>query len=224
MQNAYSWDFGALLPYAPVFWNGLLVTLGFTVSTVLSGLVVGLFTGLLRLPKVTRWVSVPVQIWTEIFRCTPLLVLLVWAYYALPVLIGVDLSAGTACFIALTFYAGAFYAEIFRGGIEAIDKGQWEAGRAIGMRRGKIFRRIVLPQSVPLMIPALINQTILQLKNTSLVSAVAVGDLLYQGTVITGASFRPLEVYSVIAAIYFAILFPLTLVANRIEKRLGASK
>ena len=71
---------------------------------------------------------------------------------------------------------------------------------------------------------ALINQTILQLKNTSLVSAVAVGDLLYQGTVITGASFRPLEVYTVIAAIYFAILFPLTLVANRIEKRLGASK
>ena len=76
----------------------------------------------------------------------------------------------------------------------------------------------------PRMIPALINQTMLQLRNTSLVSAVAVGDLLYQGTVITGASFRPLEVYTVIAAIYFAILFPLTLVANRIEKRLGASK
>ena len=208
MQNAYAWDFGSLLPYAPVFWNGLLVTLGFTVSTVLSGLVVGLFTGLLRLPKVTRWVSVPVQ---------------VWAYYALPVLIGVDLSAGAACFIALTFYAGAFYAEIFRGGIEAIDKGQWEAGRAIGMRRSKIFRRIVLPQSVPLMIPALINQTILQLKNTSLVSAVAVGDLLYQGTVITGASFRPLEVYTVIAAIYVAVLLPLTAIVKRAEKQLAHS-
>lgn len=224
MQNVYAWDFGSLVPYIPVLWRGLQVTLLFTITTVLSGLVVGLITGMLRLPNSPRWISIPVQIWTEIFRCTPLLVLLVWAYYALPVLIGVDLSAGTACFIALTFYAGAFYAEIFRGGIEAVDKGQWEAGRAIGMRRGRIFRRIVLPQAVPLMIPALINQTILQLKNTSLVSAVAVGDLLYQGSVITGASYRPLEVYTTIAAIYFAILFPLTLVASRIERRLGASK
>lgn len=225
MDNAsYVWDFGSLVPYLPLIWRGLGVTLAFTVSTVLVGLALGLITGVLRNPTMTRWVTVPLQIWTEIFRCTPLLVQLVWAYYALPVLIGVDMSATTACFLALSFYAGAFYSEIFRGGIEAVDRGQWEAGRAIGMRRGKIFRRIILPQAFPLMIPSLINQTIMQLKNTSLVSAVAVGDLLYQGSVITGASYRPLEVYTTIAVIYFAVLFPLTLIATRVERRLGASK
>lgn len=108
--------------------------------------------------------------------------------------------------------------------VEAVDTGQWEAGRAIGMRRGKIFRRIVLPQAIQVMIPSFINQTILQLKNTSLVSVVAVGDLLYQGSVITAASYRPLEVYTVIAVIYFLVLFPLTLVADRVEQRLGAHR
>lgn len=98
MDNAsYAWDFGSLVPYLPLIWRGLGVTLAFTVSTVLVGLVLGLITGVLRNPTMTRWVSVPLQIWTEIFRCTPLLVQLVWAYYALPVLIGVDMSATTAC-------------------------------------------------------------------------------------------------------------------------------
>lgn len=157
-------------------------------------------------------------------RCTPLLVQLVWMYYALPVLIGVDMSASMACFITLSLYAGSFYAEIFRGGIEAVDRGQWEAGRAIGMRQGRIFRRIVLPQAIQVMIPSFINQTILQLKNTSLVSVVAVGDLLYQGTVITAASYRPLEVYTVIALVYFVVLFPLTLVADRVEQKMGAHR
>ena len=92
------------------------------------------------------------------------------------------------------------------------------------MRRGKIFRRIVLPQATQVMIPSFINQTIMQLKNTSLVSVVAVGDLLYQGTVITASSYKPLEVYTTIAVLYFVVLFPLTLVADRVELRLGAHR
>jgi polar amino acid transport system permease protein len=171
-----------------------------------------------------RWVSIPVRGYIEVFRCTPLLVQLVWVYYALPVLIGVDMSATTACFLTLSLYAGSFYAEVFRGGIEAIDRGQWEAGQAIGMREGRIFRRIVLPQAIQVMVPSFINQTIMQLKNTSLVSTVAVGDLLYQGSVITAASYRPLEVYTTIAVLYFVVLFPLTLVADQIEQRLGAHR
>lgn len=166
----------------------------------------------------------PLRLYIEVFRCTPLLVQLIWVYYALPVLIGVDMSPAMACFIALSLYAGSFYAEIFRGGIEAVDTGQWEAGRAIGMRRGKIFRRIVLPQATQVMIPSFINQTIMQLKNTSLVSVVAVGDLLYQGTVITASSYKPLEVYTTIAILYFVVLFPLTLVADRVELKMGAHR
>ena len=217
----YAWDFGSLRPYTGLFWQGLGVTVLYTVTTVAVGLLIGLGVGVLRTIG-PRWMSVPLRAYIELFRCTPLLVQIVWMYYALPVLIGVNLSAGTACFLTLSLYAGAFYAEIFRGGIEAIDKGQWEAGRAIGMRSGRIFRRIVLPQAVQVMIPSFSNQTILQLKNTSLVSVVAVGDLLYQGTVITAASYRPLEVYTIVAVVYFAVLFPLTLLAARFERRLGA--
>ncbi len=216
----YAWDFGSLRPYTGLIWQGLGITLLYTVTTVAVGLVIGLGVGVLRVIG-PRWASVPLRAYIELFRCTPLLVQIVWMYYALPVLIGVDMSAGTACFLTLSLYAGAFYAEIFRGGIEAIDKGQWEAGRAIGMRSGRIFRRIVLPQAVQVMIPSFSNQTILQLKNTSLVSVVAVGDLLYQGTVITAASYRPLEVYTVVAVMYFAVLFPLTLLASRVERRMG---
>jgi polar amino acid transport system permease protein len=219
----YAWDFAALKPYWSLIWQGLGVTLFYTVTTVLAGLLIGLIVGILRTAG-PRWASMPLRAYIETFRCTPLLVQLIWVYYALPVLIGVDMSAAMACFIALSLYAGAFYAEIFRGGIEAVDRGQWEAGRAIGMRRSKIFRRIVLPQAIQVMIPAFISQTILQLKNTSLVSVVAVGDLLYQGTVITAASYRPLEVYTTIAVVYFVVLFPLTLVADRLERRLGAHR
>ncbi|MFT4117819.1 amino acid ABC transporter permease [Bradyrhizobium sp.] len=219
----YVWEFAALKPYWGLIWQGLLVTVFYTVITVAAGLVIGLIVGVLR-TTAPRWVSVPLRLYIEIFRCTPLLVQLVWMYYALPVLIGVDMSPAMACFIALSLYAGSFYAEIFRGGIEAVDVGQWEAGRAIGMRRGKIFRRIVLPQATQVMIPSFINQTIMQLKNTSLVSVVAVGDLLYQGSVITASSYKPLEVYTTIAVLYFVVLFPLTLIADRVESRMGAHR
>lgn len=219
----YVWDFTALRPYWALIWHGLGVTMFYTVTTVLAGVLVGLIVGILRTAG-PRWVSPPLRAYIEVFRCTPLLVQLVWVYYALPVLIGVDMSAAMACFLTLSLYAGSFYAEIFRGGIEAVDRGQWEAGRAIGMRQHRIFRRIVLPQAVQVMIPSFINQTILQLKNTSLVSVVAVGDLLYQGTVITAASYRPLEVYTVIAVLYFVVLFPLTLVADRVEQKMGAHR
>jgi polar amino acid transport system permease protein len=219
----YAWDFAALKPYWGLIWQGLGVTVFYTVITVIAGLAIGLAAGILR-TTAPRWVAIPLRGYIEVFRCTPLLVQLVWVYYALPVLIGVDMSATTACFLTLSLYAGSFYAEIFRGGIEAIDRGQWEAGHAIGMQQSRIFRRIILPQAVQVMIPSLINQTIMQLKNTSLVSTVAVGDLLYQGSVITAASYRPLEVYTTIAVLYFVVLFPLTLVADQLEQRMGAHR
>jgi polar amino acid transport system permease protein len=219
----YAWDFAALKPYWGLIWQGLGVTVFYTVITVLAGLAIGLAAGILR-TTAPRWVAIPLRGYIEVFRCTPLLVQLVWVYYALPVLIGVDMSATTACFLTLSLYAGSFYAEIFRGGIEAIDRGQWEAGHAVGMQQSRIFRRIILPQAVQVMVPSLINQTIMQLKNTSLVSTVAVGDLLYQGSVITAASYRPLEVYTTIAVLYFVVLFPLTLVADQLEQRMGAHR
>jgi len=219
----YEWSFGALAPYTGLIAKGLWITILFTVATSLAGLAIGLAAGVLR-TNAPRWVNLPVIAYIEVFRCTPLLVQLVWMYYALPVLIQVEMSPGLACFLTLSLYGGAFYAEIFRGGIEAVDRGQWEAGRALGMRRARIFRRLILPQAVRVMIPSFINQTVLQLKNTSLVSTVAVGDLLYQGSVVTSAIYRPLETYTVVAVLYFVVLFPLTLAAQRVEARLGAHR
>src|SRR6516162_2199001 len=159
--------------------------------------------------------------YVEIFRCTPLLVQIVWFYYALPVVLGIDIPANVAATLVLSLYTGAFYAEIIRGGVASIERGQWDAARAIGMRRGQVMRYVILPQAIKRMIPPFMNQSIIQLKNTSLVSTIAVADLLYQGTIITAATYRPLEVYTMVAVIYFLVLFPLTLAAQQVERRLA---
>lgn len=217
---SYTWDFATLAQYKVLFMRGLLVTLYYTVGTVAAGLAIGLIAGSARAFG-NRLVAAPFRAYVEIFRCTPLLVQLIWIYYALPVLIGASMSPAVASFLTLTLYTGAFYAEIFRGGIVAIDRGQWEAGRATGMLPTTVFRRIVLPQAVRMMIPSFINQTVTQLKNTSLVSTIAVADLLYQGTVVTAATYRPLEVYTTVAVLYFVVLFPVTTFAEYMERRLG---
>lgn len=219
---AYAWDFTFLWHYRWLILIGVAVTIAYTVATILLGLGIGLVTGLLRLSR-RKFVTMPLAAYVEVFRATPLLVQIIWFYYALPVLIGIDIPAVAAAGLVLSLYTGAFYAEIFRGGIASIERGQWDAARAIGMRRGQVMRYVILPQAVKRMIPPFMNQSIIQLKNTSLVSTIAVADLLYQGTIITAATYRPLEVYTMVAALYFAIVFPLTLVAQRIETRLAVS-
>ena len=216
----YEWDFHFLWQYRGVIGVGVGYTLGFTILTALLGITVGCIIAVCRLAD-NRLISVPLVGFIEIFRCTPVLVQLVWCYYALPILIGLEMSPATAAILTLTLYGGSFYAEIIRGGIVSIERGQWDAGRAIGMRRGQLMRRIIMPQSFKRMVPPLVNQTILQLKNTSLVSVLAVPDLLYQGQLITSATYRPLETYTMIAAIYFAILFPLTQLAQALERKLA---
>lgn len=216
----YEWSFGFLLQYSRLIGIGTAYTIGFTVLTAVTGFVVGCVVAIASLSNV-RFISAPLVMLVEVFRCTPVLVQLVWIYYALPVLIGVELSPAVAAFIALSFYGGAFYSEIIRGGIASIEAGQWDAGRALGMRRFELMKRIVMPQALKRMIPPLVNQAVLQLKNTSLLSVLAVPDLLYQGQLITSATYRPLETYTMIAVIYFIILFPMTRVARVLEARLA---
>ena len=221
VSNAgYAWDFSFLWAYRSLILTGLGVTIAYTAGTILLGLIVGLITGLLRLSR-NPIITAPLLAYVEIFRCTPLLVQIVWFYYALPVVIGVDIPAHVAATLVLSLYTGAFYAEIIRGGVNSIERGQWDAARAIGMRRGQVMRHVILPQAVKRMIPPFMNQSIIQLKNTSLVSTIAVADLLYQGTIITAATYRPLEVYTMVAVIYFLVLFPLTLAARQVERRLA---
>src|SRR5271156_3164526 len=216
----YAWDFSFLWHYRELILFGLGVTIAYTIGTILIGLAIGLLTGLLRLSR-NKLLTAPLVAYVEIFRCTPLLVQIIWFYYALPVIIGVNIPATVAATLVLSLYTGAFYAEIVRGGVNSIERGQWDAARAIGMRRGQVMRYVVLPQAVKRMIPPFMNQSIIQLKNTSLVSTIAVADLLYEGQMITGETYRPLEVYTMVAALYFIVLFPLTLMAQGVERRLA---
>ena len=218
----YNWDFSFLWMYRWLLIEGLGFTLLYTVGSIAFGLIIGLLVGLLRLSR--NWlVTLPLIAYIEAFRCTPLLVQIIWFYYAFPVLVGVDMPAVAAGMLVLSLYTGAFYAEIFRGGVISIERGQWDAARAIGMRHVEVLRRVILPQAIKRMIPPFLNQSIIQLKNTSLVSTIAVSDLLYQGQLITSATYRPLETFTTVAMIYFAILFPLTLFAQRVEYRLQRS-
>ncbi|CAK7259850.1 MULTISPECIES: amino acid ABC transporter permease [unclassified Shinella] len=214
----YQWDFSILWDYRWIFLQGLGVTVSFTLAIIAGGLIVGLAAaiGLLSRFAILRGISLG---FIEIFRCTPVLVQLIWCYYALPMLAGVEMTPVTASLLALSCYGGAFYAEIIRGGIVSIDAGQSEAASALGMTPALAMRRIILPQALRRMVPPLMNQSILQFKNTSLVSVLAVPDLVYQGQMAAHDSFRPLETYTAVAAAYFAILFPLTLFVRWRERR-----
>ena len=212
----YHWDFAVLWTYRSLLVAGLAYTLLFTAICVVLGLAIGLVTGVGRL-STNRFVTAPLRAYVELFRCTPVLVQLVWFYYALPVLTGIQISATLAATLCLSLYGGAFYSEIIRGGIISTDAGQIEAARALGMRRFQVLRRIVLPQAFKRMVPPLMSQSIMQLKNTSLLSVLAVPDLLYQGQVIAHETYRPLELYTFIALAYFAVLLPVTMWAKRLE-------
>ena len=216
----YHWDFGALWPYRELLLKGLLYTLFFTFACVVLGLAIGLATGLGRLSN-KRLISVPMRAYVELFRCPPVLVQLIWFYYALPVLSGIEISPAMASVLALSLYGGAFYSEIFRAGVVSIDVGQSEAGMAIGMTKPQIMRRVVLPQAFKRMVPPLMSQSIMQLKNTSLLSVLAIPDLLYQGQTAAHDLYRPLECYTIVAICYFAVLFPATVFSKRLENRLA---
>jgi polar amino acid transport system permease protein len=212
----YDWDFSVLWTYRKLLVRGVGATILFTLVCVFLGLVVGVVTGLGRL-SANPVISAPLRAYVEVFRCTPVLVQLVWFYYALPVLTGIEISAIGAATLSLTLYGGAFYSEIVRGGVISIDIGQVEAAKAIGMTHYQSMKRIILPQALRRMVPPLMSQSIMQLKNTSLLSVLAVPDLLYQGQVIAHETYRPLELYTFIAIAYFAILLPVTLWAKRLE-------
>jgi polar amino acid transport system permease protein len=218
----YTWDFTFLWGYRVLILKGLALTVAFTFGTIVLGMIIGLVVGLGRLSKFAL-LRLPLTFYVEVFRCTPLLVQLVWFYYALPVLSGIQITATMAATLALSLYVGSFYAEIFRGGVASVEPGQWDAARALGHTWGQTMRRIVLPQAVKNMLPAIMNQNVIQLKNTSLISTVAVADLLYQGSIITAATYRPLEVYTLVAVLYFAVLFPLTRLAVLVEHRMSTN-
>jgi polar amino acid transport system permease protein len=218
----YQWDFYTVLQSFDLFLMGLWTTFLYTAGSISIGIVVGLVVCFARLSK-SRSVRVLARSYQELFRCTPLLVQIMWAYYALPLLTGYSISNTTAGLLTLSLYVGAFYSEIFRGGINAIDKGQTEAGLATGLSKLQVMRYVVLPQSVKKMLPAFINQSVIQVKNTSLLYAISVAELTYMTSVVNSETYRPMEAFTLAAVMYFAMLFPLTQFADRFEKNMRQS-
>lgn len=218
----YNWDFYTVLQSFDLFLDGIWTTFLYTVGSIVLGVIIGLLTCFARLSSfaVLRLFARSYQ---ELFRCTPLLVQILWAYYALPMVLGVTISNTTAGLLTLSLYVGSFYAEIFRGGINAIDKGQREAAAAIGMSPIQTMGRIIMPQAIKKMLPAFINQSVIQVKNTSLLYAISVAELTYMTSVVNSETYRPLEAYSLAAVMYFVMLFPLTQIADHFERRMRRS-
>ncbi|MCL6710018.1 amino acid ABC transporter permease [Pseudomonas sp. R2.Fl] len=218
----YNWDFHSVWQYYDLFLYGLWISVVYTVGSIVFGVLIGFATCAARLSR--WWIFQAVaRVYQEIFRCTPLLVQLLWFYYAFPLLGGGSIDNRVAAMLTLSLYVGAFYAEIFRGGIVSIDRGQREAAAAIGMSPWQSMTRIILPQALKRMLPSFINQSVIQFKNTSLVSVISVADLAYMAAVVNGQTYRPLESYTVMAALYILMLLPLTQAADWIERRLRVS-
>lgn len=218
----YHWDFYTVLQSFDLFLIGIWTTFLYTIGSIALGVVVGLVACFARLSRFAT-LRILARSYQELFRCTPLLVQILWAYYALPMLLGVTITNTVAGLLTLSLYVGSFYAEIFRGGINAIDKGQREAAAAVGMSGVQAMTHIIMPQAIKKMLPAFINQSVIQVKNTSLLYAISVAELTYMTSVVNSETYRPLEAYTLAAVMYFVMLFPLTQVADHFERRMRRS-
>ncbi|MDE2912977.1 MAG: amino acid ABC transporter permease [Paracoccaceae bacterium] len=216
------WNFLAVLADADLLLQGLVNTLKVTFLALLFGIPLGLVLSLCRLAR-ARILSMPAAFIVEFFRTTPPLVQLFWFFFALPILIDVRMTPYIAAIVTFSIQSAAFFAEIFRGGIQSIDRGQWEGAQAIGMNHWQSLRRIILPQAVKRMIPAFMERSIELLKTTTLVSTVAYTDLMFQANDLAQKTFRPLEVYTVVAVMYFVVIFIFSQLSIRVEYRLARS-
>jgi polar amino acid transport system permease protein len=216
----YQWEFGVVWAHFPELLAGLRGTLEITLAALAFGLPLGLVFASLRLAA-SRALRALATAYIAVFRTTPPLVQLFWIYFALPILVDIRLDSYSAAVIALSLQSGAFFAEVFRGGIESVERGQWEAGRALGMNRARLMQRVVLPIAVKRMMPAFLERVIELMKTTSLVSAIAYADLLYTAMVLSSKTFRPLEIFTTVALVYFAVLFAVSLATRRLEARMA---
>ena len=214
---AFEWRWNSLNPYYGNFLEGLVITGQLSGIIIAGALFFGVILGAARYSK-RRIFNWPATLYIEMFRNTPILVQIVWFFYAFPVLVGGQIEPFMAAVFGIGLNITAYSAEIFRGGIQSLDRGQWEAGRAIGMSYLQVMRRVILPQAIRRMVPAFANRMIEAVKATSLASTIAVADLMWQGEMLANAIYRPFEVYTAVAVIYFLAIYPLVLGTYGIER------
>ncbi|MEK7614939.1 MAG: amino acid ABC transporter permease [Patescibacteria group bacterium] len=216
----YDWDWNVVLDYKEVFFAGALTTIWLTLFVVVIGTLLGLILGLARrssillLPQIAR-------VYVATFRALPILILLIWIYYVVPMVFHIQLSPFYAALLALSINLSAYVAETVRAGIEAIPKNQFDSGITLGLNRTQVMFYIILPQAFRSMLPNLLSLYITQLKNSSLASVIGMNELLHRSNLVISNTYRPLEVYTAVAAIYLAIIIPVTCLAGQWEKRLA---
>jgi polar amino acid transport system permease protein len=219
-MDEFRWDFSVVFEYQANLYRGLGVTFELSIIIILASMVGGIIIGAGRYSK-NRLFNWPATAYIELFRNTPVLIQIVWFYYAFPVLIGIQMEGFYAALFGIGLNMIAYSADIVRGGIQSIEKGQWEAAKAIGMNYFSIMRRVILPQALRRMIPPFTSRTVEAVKATSLASTIAVAELLYEGQVLANTVYRPFELYTAIAVLYFFATYPLVLFSYWLERRLA---
>lgn len=212
-------DTGIIIKVLPILLKGSVMTIELTVIALVVGTILGIFLALLKLSKnvVFRIIS---SFYTWIFRGTPLLLQLFFFYYGLPFM-GMELTPFSAAAIGLSLNCGAYMAEIIRGGIQSIDKGQFEAAKALGFTYADTMKKIILPQTFKVIIPPVGNEFIALLKDTSLVSTIAMVELMRSAQQIYASTFRPIEVFFTAGVLYLLLTTIFTGVFGVFEKKLS---
>jgi len=218
----YQFDFHFLNGTLGPLWQGLKVTLQLALAANLMGLVLGFLLCLLTLNR-WRLVRLPAQLFIEFFRCTPVLLQIVWFFYCVPMLFNVFVDPITMGVLALGLNLTAFNAEAYRAGVQAVPREHLDASVALGLGPLNRTLYVVLPQALRSALPVLMTNGIGILQQSALVAIVAVADLMYIGKSIATEAYRPLETYSLIALIYFALSLPIAQLVRVVERRQDAA-
>ncbi|HCY8007815.1 TPA: ABC transporter permease subunit [Staphylococcus aureus] len=220
--NAMNDDSGFISKYGSFFLKGIKITILISLIGVALGSILGAFVALMKLSKIKiiSWIA---SIYIEILRGTPMLVQVFIVFFGITAALGLDISALVCGTIALVINSSAYIAEIIRAGINAVDKGQMEAARSLGLNYRQTMKSVIIPQAIKNILPALGNEFVTLIKESSIVSTIGVGEIMFNAQVVQGISFDPFTPLLVAAALYFVLTFVLTRIMNMIEGRLNAS-
>lgn len=213
-------DFPLIFKSLPFVFLGLPYTLGITFLSFVLGTLLGILLAFMRM-STKVWLKLPARVYNSIFRGVPMLVVLFILYFGLPYF-GIQLPALICAFIGFSTVSAAYIAEIFRSAIAAVDKGQWEAARALGLRQKSIIKRIILPQATRIAVPPLGNVIIDMIKSSSLAAMITVPDIFQNAKIIGGREYDYMSMYILIAFIYWLLTFCLELLQDSLEKRLSS--
>jgi len=214
---SHEWDFSFLITYSGVLAKALGSTLKLAIVCLAAGMLLGCVFAVARTSRSSalRFVGAA---YVELFRNLPAIVLLFWCFYTIPLLTGIGNDRFLTAAVAFSLYAGAYFTEIFRSGINAVDAGQWLAGRALGFTPFALFRDIILPQAVKNMMPAIANETIEVVKLTTVAATVAYPELVYTAKLLSDTEYRPVEAYTAVEGVLLLALLPLAVLLFRLER------